>query len=113
MASPSVFGRAGIGIQDCTLPDRELRGASALVSASLAASAGAGTAGDVTGTTTESSSITTPTSPTAESSPITTPSITRVQTSIVVTDFVVEADFRVAALAEIQDFMVQSRSTDL
>src|SRR6266849_2700364 len=97
MESPSAFGQTGIGIQDCTLPDRELRLASALALASLAGLAGAGTTGDMTGTATASFSITIPT-------------IAGARTSIMVADFMVEADFRAAARAEIRGSMDQHRS---
>src|SRR6266851_4471375 len=102
MESRSGSGQAGMGIQGCTLPDRELRLAWALASASLAAMAGAGTTGDMIGIATESFSTTIPTYPTAESSPITTPSITRAGTSIMAADFMVEVDFRAGALVEIR-----------
>jgi hypothetical protein len=105
MASPSEFGRAGIGIRDCTLPGRELRLASALALATSPVLAGVGTTGDMTGITTASPSTSTATFPTAESSPIAIPSITPVQAA----DFVVEMDFKAAALAEIGDSMDQSR----
>jgi Protein of unknown function (DUF3300) len=82
------------------------RGGSALASATLVASDGAGTTGDMTGITTASFSITTPTSPTAESSPITMPSITRGETSITATDF------RAAALAEVRGSTDRRESTD-
>ena len=84
MASPSEFGRAGIGIRDCTLPGRELRLASALALATSAVLAGVGTTGDMTGITTASPSTTTATFPTAESSSIVT-------TSIAAADFMAEA----------------------
>src|SRR5580704_1344615 len=113
MESQSGSGQAGIGIQGCTLPDRELRLAWALASASLAAMAGDGTTGDTIGVATESSSTTTPTSPTAESSPITTRSITRVQTSIMAADFMGEVDFRAGARVEVRGSMDQPRSMDL
>src|SRR6266852_106148 len=108
MESRSGSGRDGIGIRDCTLPDRELGLVSALASASLAALAGDGTTGDMIGITTASLSATTATFPTAESSPITTPSITRTQTSIMV-----EADFRAAGRVEVRGSMDQPRSMDL
>jgi hypothetical protein len=113
MESQSGSGQAGIGIQGCTLPDRELRLAWALASASLADMAGDGIAGDTIGVATESSSTTTPTSPTAESSPITTPSITRAGTSIMAADFMVEVDFRAGAMMEIRGSTDHRRSMDL
>src|SRR6266849_6499612 len=113
MASPSEFGRAGIGIQGCTFPGRELRLASALAWDSSAALAGAGTTGDMTGIITESFSTTTPTFHTAESSPIATPSITHARTSIMAAHFMVEMDFRAAARVEIQGSMDQPHSMDL
>src|SRR5712691_385250 len=108
MESLSGSGQDGIGIQGCTLPDRELRLAWALASASLAVLAGAGTTGDMIGITTVSFSITTPTYPTAESSPITTPSITRAATSIMA-----EVDFRAGTRAEARGSMgPKDRSMD-
>src|SRR6266481_2461929 len=82
MENPSVSGQAGIRIQDCSLPARESRSASALESAILAGLAGVGTIGDPTGATVLLSTTTTPTFPTAESSPITTRSIVGAPTSI-------------------------------
>src|SRR5713101_2457306 len=109
----SGSGRADIGSQDFILPDRELRLASAMASASLAASAGAGTTGDMIGIATESFSTTIPTYPTAESSPITIRSIARAGTSIMAADFMVEADFRAGARVEVRGSMDQPRSMDL
>src|SRR6266446_8429477 len=100
--SPSGFGQVGIRIQDCSLTARESRLASALESAILAALAGAGTIGDLTGITTMSFTTTTLMYPIAESSLITTPSIASARTSSMVADFRVDTDFRVEALAEIR-----------
>jgi hypothetical protein len=75
MESPSGFGPAGIGIQDCSLTVRELSLASGLESASLAGLAGDGDTGDTIGITTGSFSTTAPTVPTAEFSPTATTSI--------------------------------------
>src|SRR3984893_14942263 len=101
MESLSGFGQVGIRIQDCTLPARELHLGWALELAILADLVGDGTTGDLTGITTMSFITTTLTYPTVESSPITTPSIVGVPTSIMEADFMVETDFRVAALVEI------------
>jgi len=73
---PSASGRAGIRIQDCSLPVRELRLASALEWVSLEGTAGVGITGAMTGTTTASFTTTTHTSPTAEFSSIATTSST-------------------------------------
>src|SRR6266446_2875959 len=105
MESLSGCGQVGIGIRGCTLPDRELRLAWALESASLAVLDGAGTTGDMIGITTISVSAATATYPTAESSPITTPSIMR--TSIMA------EDSRAAVLVEIRGSMDQPLNMDL
>src|SRR5579863_6082057 len=84
----SGSGRAGIPIQDCSLPARELVLASALESASLVGLAGAGTTGATIGITTASFTTTTPTYLTAGFSSIAT-------TSIAPVDFMV-AGFPVA-----------------
>src|ERR1700684_824786 len=86
----SGSGRDGIRIPGSTSAVRELHSASALASAFLADSAGAGTTGDTIGITTESFTTTTPTSLTAESSSTTT--------SIAPVDFMEEPDFTAAAL---------------
>src|ERR1700723_2542486 len=75
MESPSGFGPAGIGIQDCSLTVRELSLASGSESASLAGLAGDGDTGDTIGITTGSFSTTAPTVPRAEFSPTATTSI--------------------------------------
>src|SRR5258708_32836398 len=61
MESPSGSGQAGIRIPGCSLPVQGSRLASALESASLAASAGDGITGGTIGITTVSLSTTTPT----------------------------------------------------
>ena len=106
MESLSGPGQAGIGIRDCTLPDRVSHLVSALESASLAALAGVGTTGDMIGIATVSSTTTTPISPTAESLLITTPSITPAGTSITV------EDFKAGVRLEVRRSMDQHRSTD-
>src|SRR4029077_4194239 len=70
MESLLPCGQAGIGIQDCTLPDQGWLGASASESASLAASVGGGIIEDLIGITTISRSITTATCLTAGCSSI-------------------------------------------
>src|SRR5438128_7889641 len=106
LESLSGCGRAGIGIQGCTLPDRDLRLALALESASSAVLAGAGTTGDMIGITTVLSTTTTPTSPTAESLLITTPLTTPAGTSIMA------EDFKAGVRLEVRRSMEQRRSTD-
>src|SRR5713226_5814208 len=112
LESPSGFGQVGIGIRDCSLRARESRLASALESAILADLAGAGTIGDLTGITTMSFITTTLTFRTAESSLITTRSTASARTAIMVVDFMVEADFRAEALAEIRGSTDQLRNMD-
>jgi hypothetical protein len=112
MESPSGFGQAGIRIRDCFLTARELGLGWALELAISAGLVGDGTTGDLTGITTMLFITTTLTYPTAGSSPITTPSIAGARTSIMVADFMVEADFRAEALAEIRGSMDQLRSMD-
>src|SRR5882724_1241409 len=85
--NPSGSGQAGIGIQDCTLPDLGSRLVSVLESVTLAALAGAGTTGILTGVTGLSSTTTTLTYPTVESSPIAITSIGDTRTSITPADF--------------------------
>src|SRR4029077_4750153 len=85
---PSASGRAGIRTQDCSLPVRELRLASALEWASSEGTAGGGITGGMTGITTASFTNTTHTFPTAEFSSIATTSITPM-------DFTEPADFTV------------------
>jgi hypothetical protein len=92
MESPSESGQAGIHIPDCFLPVQELRLGWALESASMAGSVGAGTTGDLTGTTTASFTTTTGTYPTAEFSSIATILITP-------GDFAGKADFTAGLLA--------------
>ena len=83
--APIGSGR-GIRIQGCSLAVPGLRLVLALESASLVGLAGAGTTGDMIGTTTASFSTTTPTYPTAEFSSIAT-------TSIALAAFMEPADF--------------------
>src|SRR6202790_3662094 len=113
MESPSGFGQAGSGIRDCSLRARASRLGWALESAILADLVGDGTTGHRTGITTMSFITTTLMCPPAESSLITTPSIASARTAIMVADFMVEADFRAEALAEIRGSTDQLRSMDL
>ena len=113
MARPSEFGPDGTGIQVCTSLGRESRSAWALASASLAATAGDGATGHMTGIATESSSTTTATFPIAESSPIATPLIANAGTSIVAAAFMAEMDLKAAAQAEVRGSMDQDHSMDL
>jgi hypothetical protein len=89
MESPSGSGQTGIGIRGSSLMVRELHLASALESAFLVGTVGAGTTGDTIGITTAFVSTITTTSHTAESSPTAT-------TSIAAVDFMT-ADFAVVA----------------
>src|SRR5260370_28091162 len=95
MERPSWFGQAGIRIQDCSFPVRELRLAWALESASMADFAGGGTIGDLTGITGRGFTNTTPTFPTAEPLSIVTTSIVKAGTSIM------PAGFKAGALAAV------------
>src|SRR5260221_3997759 len=106
-------GQAGMNIPDCSWPDQELSLAWVLALVSLAALAGDGTTGDLTGITTMSSLITTTLNRTAELSSTTMPSIADEATSTIAglilgtaartfmaAEFMVETEFRAGALAE-------------
>src|SRR5260370_40893090 len=81
MERPSWFGQAGIRIQDCSFPVRELRLAWALESASIAELVWGGPIGGFTGLTGRGFKTTTPTFPTAESLSIVTTSTRQVGNS--------------------------------